>query len=161
MMKKRLILLMLLLGGALSACDRTPSQAEQTQADAKPAASAASKFPAKTLQSPLPDGFSLPFAYHVRDDRTAVVNEALTERRILVDVLDGNVGTARKQLTAMFKDQGFMGTRPVENRGGQRVVYRHEDGRRVSVTYWSAQERKPQAHGAKAVVYFGWAVPAQ
>lgn len=158
MTNKRLIVLTLL--GVLSVgCDRAPSppqsgvQEEPRQQPARP------KFPAKALESPLPDGFSLPFAYHVREDRVARVKDALTERRILVDVLDADVGSVRKQLTAMFKERGFLGTRPSENKGGQRVVYRHQDGRRVSVTYWSAEERKPKARGAEAVVYFGWAIP--
>ena len=112
--------------------------------------------PGKQLAEPLPGGFELPFAYHLREDRVADLGDGRSERRVLVDVLKGNVASARKQINAAFKEKGFAAGRAVENRGGMRVSYRHKDGRWVNVTYWSQAERKPQARGAKAVVYFGF-----
>lgn len=158
-MTNKQFIVLTLFGVLLMGCDRVPPQPQSGTHEEPRQRSARSQFSAKALENPLPDGFSLPFAYHVRDDRLVPVNDALTERRILVDVLDDDVRSVRKQLTAMFKERGFLGTRPSENKGGQRVVYRHQDGRRVSVTYWSANERKPKARGAEAVVYFGWAIP--
>lgn len=155
---KKMCVFSLLLGVALVGCNREPSHA--TAASEAPLSR--DGHPARApevLKPPLPDGFSLPLSFHVRDDRVVNVKEGVTERRILIDVLDADVSLARKRVTAMFKDKGFRGTRPVAHKGGQRVVYRHEDGRRVSVTFWSDQERKPQARNGRAVIYFGWVVP--
>jgi hypothetical protein len=60
----------------------------------------------------------------------------------------------------MFEEQGFKPSKPTEYRKGQRVAYRHKDGRRINVTTWSRAGRRPQAPGARAVVYFGWPVGA-
>jgi hypothetical protein len=147
---------------ALAGCSQDqPGQTDQ------PVSAAPGKAPVRTdgfspvlLREPLPDGFVLPFRYHVRDDRTFDLDNGSTERRIVIDALDGDTTVVRKAVDRMFEEQGFKPTKPSDYRKGQRVAYRHKDGRHVNVTTWSRAGRKPQAPGAQAVVYFGWPVGA-
>jgi hypothetical protein len=158
----RFRILFLLAAVALAGCSEDqPGQADQPGSAAPSEQSVqANDFSPILLKEPLPDGFVFPFRYHVRDDRIFDLDKGGTERRIVIDALDGNVTVVRKAVDHMFEQQGFKPTKPTDYRKGQRVSYRHKDGRRVNVTSWSQTGRKPQAPGAQAVVYFGWPVEA-
>lgn len=158
----RLWIFLLLAASALGGCsrDRPDQGAEGAPASPGEAAVRTDEFSPVALSEPLPDGFVLPFRYHLRDDRTFDLANGSTERRIVIDVLDGDPAVARKAVDRMFEEQGFKPTKPTDYRKGQRVAYRHKDGRRINVTTWSRAGRRPQAPGAQAVMYFGWPVGA-
>lgn len=156
-MKNRFWFYLLVLAASIVGCsDKSPDSGNPAETPAP--ISQASEFAPSLLKTPLPGGFDFPLRYHVRDDRIFELNGGAVERRIVIDALDGNVTVVRKAVDRMFQEQGFKGSTPTDYKNGQRVSYRHRDGRRVNVTSWSKAERKPQAPGAQAVVYFGWPV---
>lgn len=123
---------------------------------AKSGDSAKHAFEPAALATPLPDGFKLPFVYHVRADRVSQLADGKQLRGIDVDVMDRSEAIASNAVAAMFAKAGFRASKAVDAKGGKRITYRHPDGRRVSVIMWSKTGRKTHAPGAKASAYFGW-----
>ena len=78
------------------------------------------------------------------------------ERRIMLDVLGGSVDVIRSKLDSMFRQASFYGKDPIPSKGGERIIYRDHEGRRISTTTWSAKERRPVSKGASAVVYLAF-----
>lgn len=111
------------------------------------------------LDTPLPDGISLPFRYHVRADRMQPLDESSQLRLIDIDVLDLDKAAANREIAKMLGKAGFRGSSPSPSKGGTRVTYRRPDGSKVSVITWDKKGRKVHARGAKSSAYLGWTIP--
>lgn len=111
------------------------------------------------LDTPLPDGISLPFRYHVRADRMQPLDENSQLRLIDIDVLDLDKTAADREIAKMLAKAGFRGSSPSPSKGGTRTTFRRPDGGKVSVITWDKKGRKVHARGAKSSAYMGWTVP--
>ncbi len=154
-MRKAIILTLAFLPLVLAGCgeDHGPSATSASSADLEPSGSQA--FDRRQLEEPLPEAFELPFAYHLRSDR--VVEGEGPERRIQVDVFGLNADGTLEAITRRFRDQGYRPSKPrARTEGGQRVIYRHEDGRHATASVWAPDQKKTVSPGAESVAYIAW-----
>lgn len=155
MKKTMLILALAALPPLLAGCGPQPPTAEPTTAADGRARPAGDTFARQRLDQALPGGFEMPFDYHLRSDR--VVDGEGPERRIQVDVFGADADGALEAITRNFRDQGFRASRPRDRtEGGQRVVYRHADGRHATASTWTPEQKKTVAPRAEAVAYIAW-----
>lgn len=158
LMKKTMLALALPL--MLAACGpQPPTAAPKSAADNEGGRPTGDTFTRQRLDQALPGGFEIPFDYHLRSDR--VVDGEGPERRIQVDVFGADADGALDAITRNFRGQGFRASRPRDRtEGGQRVVYRHEDGRYATASTWTPDQKKTASPRAEAVAYIAWRLEA-
>lgn len=153
----KMTFVLLLASAVLAACGQKSVDDQATAA--APAESTSNAANVTKLDSPLPNGLSLPFRYHVRADRVQPLDATSQLRMIDIDVLDLDEAAASREIAGMLEDAGFHGSSESPAKGGTRITYRRADGGKVSVITWDRQGRKVHARGAKSSAYLGWTVP--
>lgn len=127
----------------------TPTEVASTVETPKPA------FERKDLESPLPEGFELPFVYHRVADNLGKTADGKPQRRILVEVLEGDAAAAQQAMVTALAAKGF-GEPVIEPVAGvNQLTFSRADGVTVIVKVDSAPKRV-RAANATGTVHMTW-----
>jgi hypothetical protein len=147
---------------AVTACNRqqpndtTAPAATATEATAAGAVEKPkSAFERQDLETPLPEGFELPFAYHRVADNLGKTADGKPQRRILVEILEGDAAAAQQGIVNALVAKGF-GQPVIEPVAGiNQLTFSRADGVTVIVKV-DPQPKRVRAPNATGTVHMTW-----
>lgn len=146
---------------ACAACNRqqpndtTAPAATATEATASTAEKPKTAFERQDLETPLPEGFELPFAYHRVADNLGKTADGKPQRRILVEILEGDAATAQQGIVNALVAKGF-GQPVIEPVAGlNQLTFSRADGVTVIVKI-DPQPKRVRAPNATGTVHMTW-----
>ncbi len=104
----------------------------------------------------LTHGVRFRFPYRFRRDRVFLLPTGHTQRRVIVELPDGDLVLVARRLRAALTEKGFTGGRAREEEGGVRANYLHEDGTKVITKLKYLVAATEERSAAQASLYFAW-----
>jgi hypothetical protein len=156
---RTIVIALVLLAGA--ACNRqqpndtTAPAATPTEATASTVEKPKPAFERQDLEAPLPEGFVLPFAYHRVADNLGKTADGKPQRRILVEILEGDAAMAQQGITDALVAKGF-GQPVIEPLAGvNQLAFSRADGVTVIVKV-DPRPKRVRAPNATGTVHMIW-----
>lgn len=118
------------------------------------------RYPA-ILPRRLTHGVRFRFPYRFRRDRVFLLPTGHTQRRVIVELPDGDLVLVARRLRAALTEKGFTGGRAREEEGGTRANYVHEDGTKIITKLKYPIGATEERSATQASLYFAWSRVAQ
>lgn len=147
---------------ALAGCSDNGDRAAATASPSQPAAVTAPQSTAPTgqsgqLQEPMPEGVEIPFAYHLRSDKIAPDNKGGSERRVVVEYLEGSPDAVADKASNAMTTAGFkLGKRGTMSNGNVRMLFRKKGYGRAIVVVTQDLAGRPKNPAAVGRVVYKW-----